>query len=1025
MGVPALAGAILGLWLLSASAQAMPASAWPRLQEIGTGQGLPSNRVRAILRDHEAYMWVATDDGLARHDGTRLQMWRRGRDALPGNELRAMRLEADGRLWLEFDDAGPGWLSADRRRFTPAASGQAEPRGPRAQPRVRDLLGALWIGGPGGLRGRDPGADWRDWSAHPQLSGAVTALALDGEGGVWIGSADHGAFRLPPAWRGVGGLPLPAAEACDARPTGVATASADALWVAAGPCLWHLRLGAGRAHWQRQALPPERTGEPIRLLEADAEGRPWLLRGNRLWHVPATGPARAWKVPDSTTILPGAEAIWLLAADGRVWRLHADTDAGPSPLSPPMPVERLFAGPDGQPWALTDAALWRWRADAGRWRRVPGDAGPEALALAAGPDRLLAFDGARLWQAGWTGDGLAPWRPLPAGPDMPDLGRAGLALDEQGRPWLTGMRGLWFPADDAGDLRPLAAADGLPMPLHPLAPRWLHGAGLAVLPGAEGLVLISPRRLASAPRVPAPLRLELSYRHGERLVSTPAGLGLLSLGPEDTLLGLRLHRLSYGDPSGHRYRVQLEGLDAGPVLLGPQGERVFPPLPPGRYRLTSAAAPAGSTRWRDGPTVTVLVEPAWWHSREALVLAVLGGVGLLGFGGSVWRRRQRRREIWRAAHRRRREAERHSEAKSRFLAMLGHEIRTPLTGVLGMAELLQAEPLSPRQRERLEALQAAGRHLLRLVNDSLDLARIEAGRLSLERAPFDLHALAEDVAGLLAPLARAKGLAFRLQVPAGTPVWWLGDAMRVRQILLNLGHNAVKFCDHGGVSLQLSAAPGGGLRAEMRDTGPGLAPAQRARLFRRFEQGGGSRAPSGGSGLGLAISQELAIAMGGRILVYSEPGHGACFEVLLPLPEAEAPAQAQGPESPGTARRVLLVEDDEVVATVVCELLRTAGHEVIHVPHGLAALAELEGGGFSLVLLDLDLPGMDGLALSRLLRARGDDTPRVALTARTEAGQAAGDAGMAGFLRKPVTGDDLRDAVRRWARGSDGTGNAG
>jgi CheY-like chemotaxis protein len=325
-----------------------------------------------------------------------------------------------------------------------------------------------------------------------------------------------------------------------------------------------------------------------------------------------------------------------------------------------------------------------------------------------------------------------------------------------------------------------------------------------------------------------------------------------------------------------------------------------------------------------------------------------------------------------------------------------------------MAELLQGSALDPGQRAQVEAIQRAGGHLLRLVNDALDLARIEAGRLPLEVSAFELRPLLDEVAGLLQPLAAAKPLSFVLQADPALPVAFEGDATRLRQILFNLGHNAIKFCAHGEVRLRVSPRSPEGLVLEVEDTGPGLDAEQQVRLFQRFEAGSRS-----GSGLGLAISQELAMAMGGSIRVRSEPGQGACFRVELPLPAAPPPFPLAPPRGHAAPRRVLLVEDEPLVAEVVTALLQRQGHQVVRAPQGLAALAELETGVFDLALLDLDLPGIDGIALARLVRARGHTLPMLALTARSDpaAEPAARAAGMDGFLRKPVTGDVLAGAL--------------
>ena len=235
--------------------------------------------------------------------------------------------------------------------------------------------------------------------------------------------------------------------------------------------------------------------------------------------------------------------------------------------------------------------------------------------------------------------------------------------------------------------------------------------------------------------------------------------------------------------------------------------------------------------------------------------------------------------------RRRARAEAASRAKSRFLADLGHEVRTPMTGVLGMSELLLSDPLDERQRRRVEAIRTSGEHLMRVLDDALELARIDAGQAALVQAPFDLDALLASVAAGVHPLAERQGVAFTLNVPDPLGVR-VGDATRVRQILLNLLGNALRHARVGAVLLE-AIGRADGVVMRVRDTGPGLGPQQQARLFLRYSQVGALRA--GGQGLGLAISHALATRMGGTLQVDSVPGLGACFTFRWPAPRVAPP----------------------------------------------------------------------------------------------------------------------------------------
>src|SRR5690606_35026204 len=439
----------------------------------------------------------------------------------------------------------------------------------------------------------------------------------------------------------------------------------------------------------------------------------------------------------------------------------------------------------------------------------------------------------------------------------------------------------------------------------------------------------------------------------------------------------------------------------------------------GHYMLDVQARTADRD-WSPVQSLRLTVEPPWWQAPWAVALTAAAGALLLLWVVHLYRARLKRRHAWQLNEEKRQLAEQASLAKTRFLATLGHEVRTPMTGVLGMSELLLGTGLDARQRGYADAIRRAGEHLMRLVNDALDLARIEAGKLDLVVQPFDLPALLDEVGGLVEPMARQRGLQFLCHVDAGTPRWLLGDAGRVRQILLNLLGNAVKFTESGSVSMQAAPIATGGVRLVVSDTGPGLNAEQQAHLFRRFEQAEGARTAAryGGSGLGLAICQELAVAMGGRIELDSTPGQGTDFTVDLPLPAVVAPPATQARPGEGRPRdaralRLLLVEDDATVAEVVAGLLRALGHEVVHVPHGLAALGELAGATYDLAVLDLDLPGITGLELARQLRAGGFRAPLLAVTARAdaEAEPLAREAGFDGFLRKPVTGAMLAAAL--------------
>ena len=380
-----------------------------------------------------------------------------------------------------------------------------------------------------------------------------------------------------------------------------------------------------------------------------------------------------------------------------------------------------------------------------------------------------------------------------------------------------------------------------------------------------------------------------------------------------------------------------------------------------------------------------------------------------------------REAAWRA-----REA---TEAKSRFLASMSHEIRTPLNGVLGMAELLDLSLTDPAHKEMAGVIRESGALLLTVLNDILDMSKIEAGKLTLETAPFRPDGLATAVEALHSVTAQRKGIGFTVWAGEGLDRPRLGDMHRIQQILHNLVGNAVKFTDSGEVSVTLTARPGGPLAIRVADTGPGMSATQVERVFDEFEQADATVARRhGGSGLGLAIVNRLVRLMGGDISIDSEPGRGTEFRLTLPLPEAEtadpadpAAAAAEGPEAGGLAGlRALVADDNATNRMILSAMLDRLGIAAHPVADGQEAVETWNPEAFDLILLDITMPRMGGIeALARIraaaAQAGSPPAPAVAITANAMAHQIEEylAAGFDAHVPKPLSLVTLRSVLAR------------
>jgi signal transduction histidine kinase/streptogramin lyase/ActR/RegA family two-component response regulator len=1009
-------------------------------------ESLRSSNILSLRADKGGRLWIGTDAGLDVREGD-------GRivhvDIPPLDQRKGPPL-----VWAFVQDSDGTMLVGTRKglfrvganlEYLGEVAADASP--PLAiVSMARGAAGEIWIGTLNGVVELD-GARAQRYAGEESVAGAMPAVRVqdilrDAEGGTWFGLDGAGLAHLPPHWRDFASfrhVPGEASSLSSPRVRAIALDDDNAAWVATASGALD-RIDPVTGTIERRLRGTIAPSSFLTAILPERRQRIWLGDRNGLT-LRSLADGSSVDVPVDLTRThalppPGYVTKLVHASDGNVWAVSLG--GGVSLLAPPeaggvprvlrrytvtektlgdAEIHALVLDAHGVPWVATVSGVERLDEEQGSFVPIAGIAHEriDTLGFAADGElwvhRLGALERYRI-------DGVTALRSLrfEATDGWPAMRATAMAIAADGAVWITSSRGLWRADPRTRVIRRFETSDGLP------SQEFLYGAlargkdGTLYAGSEDGVVAFDPAHLHFDTPAPPLQLVGLSVRRGGRVVALDpdARVDLLA---DDIDLTIAVRALSYANPSSNRYRFQMAGFDPE-WIDSARGERTYSQLPSGTYTLQVRAANADGA-WNALAPISVTVAPPLWARPAAFVAYALLLVGIALALLHAYRMRIKRRHALALAETRRKSAEQLAEAKSNFLATMGHEVRTPMTGVLGMSELLLSTPLDERQRGYAKAIHQSGELLLRLVNDSLDIARIEAGKFALDDRKLDPAALVREVAALAQPLAERKGLSVAIEIAPNVPgsVW--GDEHRIKQILLNLMNNAIKFTERGGIALALSRVGGEQLRFRVDDTGPGMSEEVRARLFNRFEQAEGVTKRYGGSGLGLSISQHLALLMGGRIAVTSTPGEGSTFDFDLPIYEAQPASAARAAAASRSARAgaldILLVEDDPTVAEVLVGLLAGMGHRARHAPNGLAALVDLKDARFDIALLDLDLPGMDGLKLARMIRAGTvqPELPMIAVTARSIGDEDAQvrAAGMDGLLRKPVTSALLDTAI--------------